>query len=142
MNLVYGTVIEGREAHIAARVVNRVGTVLVPADVASYTLDIYDLSASTRDEYPVYEFASSSSSTLIQPTLVVDKYWSADDVGYNFLYPLAPPSPLPLLAGHVYRVEVWLTATGPQPLDTPVFIELSVIPAPRHEKAPHPPLGE
>ncbi len=133
MNIIYGTAVEGRDIDITARVVDPLGAVLVPGDIASYTVDIYDLSESPRDESPVYEFSSSTSSEVIKSSLVTDGRWSADALGYNFIYRLkhSTISPLILKGGRVYRVEVWLTSdaspTNDPTGDIPVLVELNVL---------------
>lgn len=127
-----GTFYEGQDVTITARVTDDAGNVLVPGDIASFTVDVYDITADPRTESPVYEYSSSTSSEILFATLQKGGRWSSDTIGYNLLYRLAKSviAPFKFQGEHDYRVELWLESeASPSSSENtgsiPVIVELS-----------------
>lgn len=136
MKIIYGTFWEGQDFDLVARVVDPTGLVLVPGDVASYSVDIYDLTADPRGEAPIYESTSSTSSEVLFATLQTGGRWTSDALGYNFLYRLKLDTiaPATLEGSHIYRIEVWLESSASPPSGDntgaiPVIAEIKVSPS-------------
>ena len=129
-----GSFFEGQDITVRARVTDDASSVLVSGDIASYTVDLYDLTADPRAESPVYEYSSSTSSEVVFDTLQKDGGWSGDSTGYNFKYVLKHEdmAPYKLQGSHLYRLEVWLQseATPSTSANTgaiPVIVDLKIV---------------
>lgn len=84
MNLdLVGSVPEGQDATIAARIVGSDGSALTFDDVTSWTMRIYDLNSGTPNT-AIYERLDRTEPLI--GALVNDGYWGVDSIGRNFLY--------------------------------------------------------
>jgi hypothetical protein len=135
MKMITGKFYQGQDIEILARIPDPAGTVLVPGDIASYTVDIYDVTEGRGQSSPVYSLSSSISTEVITASLQKDGRWVADKEGYNFLYRVEPETLLPVVlkGSRRYRVEVWLTAAA-VPINVPtgaipVMSEFDLLPS-------------
>lgn len=132
--LLSGSFYQGVDFEILARVPDPVGVVLVPGDIASYTVDIYDVTEGDGQDSPVFSLSSSTSSEVLFAALQTDGRWTADSLGYNFKYLVDVSALLPVVlkGGRRYRVEIWMTSeaspTNDPTGDIPVIAEVTLIP--------------
>ena len=135
MKIITGSFYQGQDIEILARTTDPVGAVLVPGDIDSYTVDIYDVTEGRGQSSPVYTLSSSTSSEVIFAALQTDGRWTADGEGYNFLYRVQAATILPVVlkGSRRYRVEVWLTSeaspTNDPTGDIPVVSEFDLLPS-------------
>lgn len=136
IKIAHGTFFEGQDVTITARVTDDAGNPLVPGDVASYEVAIYDLTNDPRAESPVYEFTSSTSSEVLFATLQKDGRWSSDTTGYNFRYIFkhVDMAPFKFRGSTTYRAEIWLQSeASPSSSENtgaiPVMVDLRIQPS-------------
>lgn len=107
--------LEGKNIWTKARVLGEDNVPLLQADVTDYSLQVFDLN-SDASETPVYQFSSTSASSVVFNTLQLDSSWTKDDVGYNFKHEVAYDA-WAQQGGHTYVLEYELeTDDGPVPI--------------------------
>lgn len=125
MNLdLVGSVPEGQDATIAARIVGSDGSALTFDDVTSWTMRIYDLNSGTPN---TALYAPNPSTAPLIGALVNDGYWGVDSIGRNFLYRVDRQL-FGCVGGHTYLM-VWEIQTVTQ---GPVVVSAHITATPNH----------
>jgi hypothetical protein len=98
--IVTGTIIEGSDATTVARVVTDEFLPVLPADVISWTLQVFDL----FDGSVAYEILDETSP-IVMDTISVFAGWRLDSIGGNFRQKVSASS-FGSEGGHTYQF-VW-----------------------------------
>lgn len=111
----------GGAAFLLGRIVDWDGTPIQRDDIASASYTIHQIDERSETPLSVVEghdditIASEELDDAIQNELVLDKRWTADREGYNFVFQIPAnvndPFPVP---GALYRVSVTLVPTAGQ----------------------------
>ena len=109
-NVIRGEFVEGQNFKIMARVSWLTNSLIVPADVGTCSLAVFDLSSSE----PTAAIYSSNISTPII-ALTSTSGWTVDGTGYNFSYVVVDGTIFPsnsAVGGHRYRFEFAVPASA------------------------------
>jgi hypothetical protein len=98
---VSGELREQQPLTVAGLLAADTGAIIQIADVASWDLNVFDVSSATP-KVPVHQLLGQSPSGVFFPP-TVDDFWTFDDIGYNFRHKTTPDD-FEMRGGHRY---VW-----------------------------------
>lgn len=114
----YGTVLKNGSVTLLARVVDKDGAIILPADLASAEYSVYlldDQDADRRTPIEGHAGVALSVADVVFDTLQNDAMWTVDEIGYNLRHVLdVSQHPAFAIAGRRYLVEHALTPTSGQ----------------------------
>lgn len=116
----------GETVRLVYRLAKPNGALVAPADIDSWTLNVYDQGPTIAPTVPLYTFTDASTPATSPPwyaSLQLDAF-AFDTIGYNFLLEVLPSLFLPK-SGHTYRFDVVVTLTTGEKLPMLWDIEMT-----------------